>query len=104
MQEKISGKPRDAAEFTFEQAVYGNKLGFIPRHYIFQGFKDHEEFSEHVNTLMQWEEDADLNSSTRQRPASEKEKEAEELTHAIASDPGSWEGQGDADWLTSFYW
>lgn len=37
--EKQSNSDREAAKFQFEQAVYGGSMGFVPRHYVFQGFK-----------------------------------------------------------------
>jgi len=38
----------------FEKIVYGNFLNFVPRHYVFEGFKSSEEFGEHLVTLLEW--------------------------------------------------
>jgi hypothetical protein len=35
-------KPKDPLDF--EQAVYGSFLNFVPRHYVFDGFENSQEF------------------------------------------------------------
>ena len=39
---------------SFEQAVFGGMKGFVPRHYIYRGFENDEEFREHLQTLIDW--------------------------------------------------
>lgn len=39
----------------FNTAVYGGYHGFKERYHVFKGFDTHEEFREHLSTLMEWQ-------------------------------------------------
>ena len=41
----------------FDSAVYGGMKNFVPRHYIYRGFEENEEFKEHMQTLLEWQTD-----------------------------------------------
>ena len=42
---------------SLEQAVYGGMKNFVPRHYVYRGFEDNQEFREHMQTLIDWKTD-----------------------------------------------
>ena len=44
-----------AEPLNFEKVLYGNYSGQTPRHYIYKGFESHEEFNQHLNTLLNWQ-------------------------------------------------
>lgn len=43
----------DSAEL-FSTAVYGSYFNIKPRHYVYQGHFQHEEFQSHLRTLTEW--------------------------------------------------
>ena len=55
--------------FEFEHAVYGGPRNFIPRHYIYRGFENSEEFQSYLKILMDYEKEP----KNRQTPKSQKE-------------------------------
>lgn len=44
------------AQVGFEEAQFGGGKGMPARHYIYQGFSGSEEFSEHVQTLLEYQQ------------------------------------------------
>ena len=44
------------ANVSFDQAQVGGMLNYTSRHYIYQGFNDSQEFNEHVQTLLEYEQ------------------------------------------------
>lgn len=44
------------ASVSFDQAQVGGMLNYTSRHYIYQGFNDSQEFNEHVQTLIEYEQ------------------------------------------------
>lgn len=55
LDERQIGSAREQTELSFKDAVYGGPAGFVPRHYVFKGFQNSEEFNEYLQILMQWE-------------------------------------------------
>ena len=43
------------AKVPFGQAMFGGMKGIVPRHYIYQGFSDSQEFKGHVATLLEYQ-------------------------------------------------
>lgn len=54
LDERILGK-KEPQKLDFDQAVYGGPKNFIPRHYIFRGFENSDEFNEYLQILLEWE-------------------------------------------------
>lgn len=55
--ERYSGHKNEPTELRMEDAVYGGQKNFIPRHYVFKGFQNSEEFNEYLSILMLWEKE-----------------------------------------------
>lgn len=55
--EKDTQQYIETAKVSFSQAMFGGQKGFVPRHYIYQGFSNSEEFKSHVETLLMYEHD-----------------------------------------------
>jgi hypothetical protein len=51
LDERFLGK-KEHMELQFEHAVYGGPAGFIPRHYIFRGFENSDEFNSCLKILL----------------------------------------------------
>ena len=47
----------EGARVPFEQAMFGSQKGFVARHYIYQGFANSDEFSDHIDTLLMYNQD-----------------------------------------------
>ena len=45
------------SKLDYNDAVYGSYMNFKPRHHVFEGFKDSEEFNQYLSTLMEWKEE-----------------------------------------------
>ena len=61
----------------FDSAVYGGMKNFVPRHYIYRGFEENEEFKEHMQTLLEWQ--TDPSRSAHMTPVDDKEVQEIEL-------------------------
>ncbi len=81
IREPSSGAEK-SSEFGMDQAVYGGYKNFMPRHYVFEGFKNNQEFETHLNTLLDWQvsEKSGL-SQLGVDPSSQ----VQDLEHAMAS-------------------
>jgi len=53
--DRESNAARIREPLDFEKSVYGSFQNFIPRHYVFDGFESHEEFTKHLRTLLDWQ-------------------------------------------------
>lgn len=47
----------EGADVPISQAMFGGDLGFVPRHYIYQGFAGSQEFQDHVETLLMYKDE-----------------------------------------------
>lgn len=54
IKERETGE-KENPPLTFSQAVYGSYKNFLPRHYVFKGFENSNEFENHVRILLDWE-------------------------------------------------
>lgn len=52
--ELYSGE-KQMQEVTMEDAVFGGAINQVARHYVYQGFRNHDEFQQHMRTLLDWE-------------------------------------------------
>lgn len=57
LNQMLDGEGTVQKPIDLEQAVYGGHQNFVPRHYVFEGFAQSEEFNEHLKTLMEWQVD-----------------------------------------------
>ena len=54
IKERETGQ-KENPPLTFNQAVYGGFKNFLPRHYVFKGFENSQDFDQHVKILLDWE-------------------------------------------------
>lgn len=54
LQERATGE-KENPPLSFNQAVYGGFKNFLPRHYIFKGFENSEEFNSYLQILLDWQ-------------------------------------------------
>lgn len=64
--ERYSGSKYEPTSLKLEDAVYGGERNFVPRHYVFKGFQNSEEFNEYLQILMTWDKEPTKNSSKSQ--------------------------------------
>ena len=53
--ERETDQLRKPLDRTWEQTVYGGMENLYPKHYVYNGFQDNEEFMQHVKTILDWE-------------------------------------------------
>lgn len=55
LSEQEQNAPRIRTPMNMERIVYGGYRNFVPQHYVFDGFETHEEFHQHLKTLLDWQ-------------------------------------------------
>lgn len=66
-EERGTGGRHEPLELNMVDAVYGGPKNFVPRHYVFKGFQNSEEFNEYLEILMHWEkEPAKVSSKSKE--------------------------------------
>lgn len=58
MKEDAAAKTEVSSSDLFNSAIYGSFFNLKPRHYVYQGYFQHDEFQSHLRTLTEWQQES----------------------------------------------